>query len=135
MHDSRGYINSVGNLFITMIKVKNNLYICITSLIICILNTLLCKHISTSPVKVFLTSYLKDFIGAIAFIACCNIILSFFKKEFYKLSYIIIFMLFCGLFWEFITPIYRENSVSDIYDIYAYILGGIMYWLTKKTIL
>ena len=32
--------------------------------------------------------------------------------------------LVCGLFWEYITPLYLPQSVSDPWDILAVLLGG-----------
>ena len=32
--------------------------------------------------------------------------------------------LFCGLFWEYVTPLYLPRSVSDPRDILAVLLGG-----------
>ena len=32
--------------------------------------------------------------------------------------------LVCGLFWEYITPLYLPRSVSDPWDIVAVLLGG-----------
>lgn len=32
--------------------------------------------------------------------------------------------LVCGLFWEYITPLYLPRSVSDPWDILAALLGG-----------
>ncbi len=35
-----------------------------------------------------------------------------------------LFLLGCGLFWEYITPLYRPDAVSDPFDLLAYWLGG-----------
>jgi len=32
--------------------------------------------------------------------------------------------LFCGLFWEYVTPLYLPRSVRDPWDILAVLLGG-----------
>lgn len=34
------------------------------------------------------------------------------------------FLLGCGLFWEFVTPLYLSRSVSDPWDLLAVWLGG-----------
>lgn len=36
-------------------------------------------------------------------------------------------MLLCGVFWEYITPLYLPRSVSDPWDLLAYWLGGMAY--------
>ena len=34
------------------------------------------------------------------------------------------FLLACGLFWEYVTPLYLPRSVSDPWDVLAVWLGG-----------
>ena len=36
-----------------------------------------------------------------------------------------LFLLGCGLFWEFVTPLYLARSVSDPWDVLAVWLGGL----------
>ena len=35
------------------------------------------------------------------------------------------FALLCGLFWEYVTPLYLPRSVSDPWDVLAVCLGGL----------
>lgn len=123
--------NCFDYFFILMMKQKINVFICIIVFLICKLNDLLYSYIPVLEMREFCTSYLTDIIGATAFIACCNLILSFFQMRFYKLSHIVLFLFFCGIFWEFVTPLYR-NTISDIYDIFAYMFGGFLYWILLR---
>ena len=114
-----------------MMRIKTNICIATISYIICFFNNIFYKYIPIEEIRIFSVSYLKDIVGAIAFMACCNIILEYFKMGIYKIVYICAFCLFCGLFWEFVTPMYR-NTTTDINDILAYILGGILYWIISR---
>ena len=44
-----------------------------------------------------------------------------------------VFCLGCGLFWEYVTPLYLARSVSDPWDVAAVWLGGMVMlaWLRK----
>lgn len=42
------------------------------------------------------------------------------------------FALVCGLFWEYMTPLYLARSVSDPWDVAAATLGGIVMWLILR---
>ena len=117
-----------------MMNQKTNIILCIICFIICEVNALFYKYIPIPEVRIFLYSYFKDIVGASAFIGCCNIILYNFKIGVYKILYIEIFLFFCGLFWEFVTPLYRQ-TISDVNDIFAYMLGGFIYWVIFKIIM
>ncbi len=73
--------------------------------------------------------------GTIAFASYCDIIsynvnYSKYKiNRFWKLE-LLIFL--CGLFWEYIAPMFRHDTVSDIFDIAAYLFGGVIFWIIKK---
>lgn len=44
------------------------------------------------------------------------------------------FLLGCGLFWEYVTPLYRPGSVSDPWDLLAYLAGGLLcLWWGSRT--
>ena len=78
----------------------------------------------------FLRCYFNDLIGSITFMALTNIILLILGfREIVKPVYIEALLLGAGLFWEYVTPLFRRDTVSDPYDILAYLLGGIMYSL------
>ena len=37
--------------------------------------------------------------------------------------------LVCGLFWEYAAVLYLPHSVSDVWDIAAYMSGAAVWWL------
>jgi hypothetical protein len=45
------------------------------------------------------------------------------------LERIIPFTLLVGLFWEYVTPLYRISKVSDPFDLIAYVAGSVTYFL------
>lgn len=87
-----------------------------------------------TPLSSVASCHLNDFIGGFAFMCYTNLLFDLVKPEvrFKKLSSIILFILFCGLFWEFVAPSFVEGSVSDPLDVASYALGGILYWLFTK---
>lgn len=56
------------------------------------------------------------------------------RKTVEKMRHAVLFLLACGIFWEYVTPLYLERTVSDPWDIVAYIFGGIILFLMEKTI-
>lgn len=78
-----------------------------------------------------ITSHANDLLGGIAFMAYTNLLLSLVRPElrFKKLTSIAIYIFFCGLFWEYVAPLFVANSISDPLDILAYLAGATLYWI------
>lgn len=113
---------------------KVNLLIFFVCVILCLINRKLNCY-SSGYLHWFLTCYFNDIVGAIAFTSYCDIITYNAKDTKYRLDTlwkIELLLLFCGLFWEFITPLYRKDTVGDIFDIFAYCFGGVLFMLLKN---
>ena len=102
-----------------------DVYLIIIVAIIYCINSVLKKYTT----NIFIRGYLNDSICPIAFMAYTNIILKFFKCQMKRLFVTILYCFGCGLFWEFASL--NPNSVSDINDIFCYLIGGAMYWIIK----
>lgn len=108
----------------------------IITLIAYIINQNNKSEIDNDIVYWFMNCYFNDIIGSITFVSYCNILCAHFKKTYFsKLLHIELLMLFCGLFWEVITPLFRKNTVADFFDIIAYCFGGLIYWLISQKIM
>ena len=108
---------------------RKNLFLIAVTLGLYIINQHLKNVIPYKPIKWIMQCYFNDFIGGITFISYCNIIFECYREPVKQLWKIEILLLCCGIFWEYITPLYRSNTVSDIFDIVAYMGGGFLYWL------
>ena len=111
-----------------MSKKKNLFFIGITIGLYCV-NQVIKLHINVGWLKWFMCCYFNDMIGGITFVAYCNIVFDFYKKKMIRLWQIELLMFFSGIFWEYITPLFRKDTVSDIFDICAYMVGGFIYWI------
>lgn len=111
---------------------KYNIVIFVVSITLCLINRKIQGIITLYPLHFFLTCYFNDVVGAIGFVAYCNVLLNIFNKSIKKALHIELLMLLCGLFWEYITPLFRNDTTSDILDIVAYMCGGIIYWFVIK---
>lgn len=79
-----------------------------------------------------MSCYFNDTVGGITFIAYCNLVFSFYCRKMIKLWQIELLMFFCGVFWEYLTPVFRKDTVTDVRDILAYMSGGFIYWVIMK---
>lgn len=108
-----------------------NVIIGLSSFLIYLLNKYYLRMVLYYP---FFRFYFNDVLAGIVILAYSNIIISFSNVKFdlYKLKNIIVFNLFIGLFWEYITPLYYSKSTADPLDVVSYILGGLVYYLINK---
>lgn len=80
----------------------------------------------------FFTGYYNDILAPIILLSYSNIlILIFMKKKIMNFIGLSLFVMTVGLYWEYITPLYK-HSTSDIYDLLAYYIGFLIYWLSAK---
>jgi hypothetical protein len=98
----------------------------------CLNQAYLKQNISSS----FVNGYFNDGIAGLLLPSYTNIIWFLFSpkdREYYftKLWVIITLMFGAGVFWEFFSPLYCE-TVTDNWDILAYVTGGIVYWVIIK---
>lgn len=107
---------------------KSNIYIIIFSLVVYTINRIFKSYIDIPVIGYLCKCHLNDYIGGIVFPAYVNILLYRAKYRPIKNCFIIAFMMFlCGVIWEYIFPYLFSYSVSDIFDVLAYLLGGITY--------
>lgn len=94
---------------------------------------LLSNGIEGIPAYLF-QCHFNDFLGGMAFIAYANLLISLVRPEvrFKKLTSMLVFIFLCGLFWEYVAPLFISKSVSDPLDLIAYIAGALAYWLVFK---
>lgn len=96
---------------------------------ICLLNKNKLFKTENKVINLFCNGYLNDILGTTIFLLYLSIVLSFLKKTFtFKFAHIVYITLFCGILWEYFTPLYRYDTVSDPIDIPAYMVGGIFFW-------
>ena len=109
---------------------KTNHIIIIFSIILYILN-----KISLSKYSLFMSGYFNDILAGILLIAFTNLMFGFINKSIYKFVHIEIYLFAVGIFWEYITPLYKTSSISDPIDILAYMVGGFIYWIINKIVM
>lgn len=103
-----------------------NIALSVSIIVLYHLNRLVSPILPSCLFKLFLACYFNDMLCGALIVAYSNFILSFYRGNFYfcKLWQISLLVLACGLFWEFVTPVFRQSSIGDPLDIAAYLAGG-----------
>lgn len=103
--------------------------IAIISLLLYVLNKFYLHQIIED---IWLKSYFNDIMGGIVFGSALRIVFRYwFKREITLLPYIML-ILFAGIYWEYIAPLYLKYSVCDVVDIVAYLCGGFILQIVLK---
>lgn len=111
-------------------RTKINLNIFIVCLVIYSINRLTNVLYYIPYLSYILRYHFNDYLAGIVFLAYLNIILGLSKYQHIRVlkwSNVIFTGLLIGVFWEYITPIYKSDSTSDIIDVICYVLGAISY--------
>ena len=134
MGHGRSSISCSDNLcsYWLMVRRKNFILILVT-IVLYIINQYIKNKIPIEGIRWFMTCYFNDTIGGITFMAYCGLVFEHYHRRMTKLWQIILLMASCGFFWEYITPLFRTNTISDPWDILAYVCGGIIYWLIMRS--
>jgi len=109
-----------------------NIFTLISTALCYLINQFLIKELSKN---LFVHNYLNDLLVMLIILPYSNLLLSLFKNTNIRLKgflHIIIFSLACGVVWEYVTPLYYANSVTDFMDILMFMLGGFLYFISIK---
>ena len=112
--------------------ILKNIFMMVSTLILYCFNQKYKTQIEQRQLNFFMNCYFNDIIGSITFLSNCNLVFIFNKKYMVKITHILTLILLCGIFWEYITPLFRKNTISDYYDLLAYTTGGFLYWVINK---
>lgn len=79
----------------------------------------------------FIQHYFNDVLAGVLIVAMANVFAVIGgQRRLLLISFvrILVFTFVCGVFWEYVTPLYLAYSVSDPLDVFAYMVGGTLYW-------
>ncbi len=97
-----------------------------------LLNNHFLKYNTSGIINVFFKCYFNDLMAPCFLLAYTNIFLDTIEKRLQKIKQIIPFCLCAGLVWEFFTPLIKSSSVTDLFDIVSYLIGGTIYFIIDR---
>ncbi len=80
----------------------------------------------------FIQCYLNDVMAGVCFSAICQLLMCFWMKRKIRSSENILLLYLAGAYWEFIAPLYLPQATTDICDLPAYLLGGLIMIALRK---
>ena len=92
-------------------------------------NQLLLRYSVPGLLGVFLDYYFNDVLASILILTWTDALLSLREQRLDNYFYIFLITLTMALFWEYITPLYHAGSTTDLWDVVAYLSGGIVFSL------
>ena len=76
--------------------------------------------------------YFNDLLAGVVFMAYCNLVFLPDDPRGLGIRRGMVLIAAAGVFWEFITPLYLSRSVSDVHDLLAYGIGGLLCQIEHK---
>ncbi len=98
-----------------------------------LINKIFLSDLNIPYLSYFLKCYCNDLICQLVFLPIVNIILAFGKYKVSRFVHLLSVGFTVGLFWEYVAPLFVEDSVSDPIDLCCYVLGTIFYWIALKS--
>lgn len=109
-----------------------NILIFIICVLLYMMNTLTFSKINNFILHYFFTGYFNDLIAPLLLFSYINLLLSFIDKNVYSLKYLIIIIISCSFFWEYLVLFFKPTGISDPVDVLFYIMGTLIYWIIYK---
>ena len=111
---------------------KSN-YICILIAIgIYVINKIWLIENTHGELQYFCQCYLNDLVCPLFFIGFSQILLIWAENEMVYIRQYILFIVVYGLIWEYIAPLINPKAVTDVKDIWCYLLGMLVYYVLWK---
>lgn len=112
-------------------KFKYLIFVAVLS-VPCIMNKCNALAFGNGVLAYIMRCYFDDIVGSIIMLMMITMLFPLISNNMRKLYQIELFMFVCGLFWEFVTPLYRRDVTADLLDIIAYMFGGMCFWMIDK---
>lgn len=94
-----------------------------------LLNRFLLKDTITGTLGYFLRCRFNDLLCPLVVIPACQTVLQItMHTSMRKPGTLLLFTLACAIVWEFIIPLVKAGSTSDLWDVVCYVGGTILYW-------
>ncbi|MDP2813863.1 MAG: hypothetical protein Q8S15_03240 [Erysipelotrichaceae bacterium] len=93
------------------------------------INQLFLRYNLPGSFGIFLDYYFNDVLASILILTWTDALLSLRDQRLDNYVHIFLLTLAIALFWEYITPLYHTGSTTDLWDVVAYLIGGIIFSL------
>ncbi len=112
----------------------NDAVLLYASMLLYLVNRFFLKRLETDGLLYQMIQWhLNDYLGEIVFLCYVNILMKAGGyRRIVKLPSILFMVLMTCIVWEYIIPFFIKYSTPDIKDCFAYLLGGITYWLIQQ---
>lgn len=111
------------------VQIKYESILLFTALSIYAINKVYLKHLTEHWI---IQCYLNDIMAGISLSTIGQLLMWFWLKRPIKDAENILLIYVAGSYWEFIAPLYIAAAVTDLYDLVAYLAGGIIAILLRK---
>ena len=107
---------------------KSNLLCVAIALLVYTINKLWLCDFATGIFEIVCRSYLNDLVCPLFFLGFANILFLWAGIELKTYFSCVLFVMVCGLIWEYFAPIINAKAVSDPLDLLCYFIGVNIYW-------
>lgn len=116
-------------------KSKDTIIFLFVMMLYCLNRFFLREVVSVPLISDILKCHFNDCCGSVAFLSYINLVLACSKyrhKQIQSIKTIILIVLGISICWEGFAPLISSKSTADWFDVLAYMIGGLSYWVIKQ---
>jgi uncharacterized membrane protein YdjX (TVP38/TMEM64 family) len=89
-------------------------------------------HNTTGNIQMFYQCYFNDLLAPVFLLSLIVIMFGMFELEIKQYYLFILIGMIAGLCWEYIIPMIKQSSISDVNDLICYFIGINIFYILKR---
>lgn len=89
-------------------------------------------HHTTGNIQMFYQCYFNDLLAPVFLLSLIVIMFGMFELEIKHYYLFILIGMIAGLCWEYIIPMIKQSSISDVNDLICYFIGINIFYILKR---
>ena len=115
-----------------LLKYRLEIQLILIIMILYMLNKTYFIHNTTGNIQMFYQCYFNDLLAPVFMLSLIVIMFGMFELEIKQYYLFILIGMIAGLCWEYIIPMIKQSSISDVNDLICYFIGINIFYILKR---
>lgn len=115
-----------------LLKYRLEIQLIFIIMILYMLNKIYFIHNTTGNIQMFCQCYFNDLLAPVFLLSLIVIMFGMLELEIKQYYLFILIGMIAGLCWEYIIPMIKQSSISDVNDLICYFIGINIFYILKR---